>query len=754
MDIIQTITSETNLTASQVSNVIALLNEGNTIPFIARYRKEKTNDLDEVQLRNIRDRFEYITELEGRKGVVLHSIEEQGKLTDKLKKTIEQTVTKQALEDLYLPFKPKKRTRATIAREKGLEPLAELMRGQEDYREWLGRYLYEKDEEITEVEARQRARDILAEWISEDASIKETIRSMCWAEGTVKTEARKEFAEEKTKFEMYYDFSEPIKEIPAHRYLAVRRGEEESVIKIRFVLPADAILELISSKWITAGKGYDEDLHLAVKDSFQRLLSPSIEVDLRLKLKTIADDESIRIFGENLKNLLLAPLGGTRTILGIDPGFKSGSKCVIVDETGKFLEKETIFPTPPRKEVEKSKAVLERFLEKYPCEYICVGNGTASREIMQFVRSFLKSTGNTKVQPIIVNESGASVYSASDLAREEFPDLDVTFRGSISIARRFQDPLAELVKIDPKSIGVGQYQHDVDQKQLKKSLDEVVESCVNFVGVNLNTASASLLSYVSGMNKTLAKNVVAYRDENGAFKQRKDLIKVPRFGPKGFQQSAGFLRIKDGTNPLDQSAVHPENYPQVLKMAEDLELSVDELIGNESALSSVDLKKYQTADAGFLTLRDIIDELKKPGRDPRTSYVGAKLNEDVQTIGNLEKGMELEGTVTNLTKFGAFVDLGVHHDGLVHLSEMSDRYIKEPSEICGVGDIVTVRVLDVDLNRKRIALTMRSKFGQPKKRTKPQNKKSQRPEKSQRHPDLTGKMDTDLEKLAEKFKGL
>ncbi len=758
MNIIQTIASENNLENTQVKNVINLLTEGSTIPFIARYRKEKTNNLDEVQLRIIRDRFEYISELEERKTVILNTIEEQGKLTDELKQKITETTTKQHLEDLYLPFKPKKRTRATVARELGLEPLAELIRDQDDYTSWLQEFMKDRgDDDITETEAKQRGRDIVAEWISEDADLKEIIREKCWAEGTIKTEVRKEFEDQKTKFEMYYDFNEPIKNIPAHRFLAIRRGEEESVIKIRFELPDENILEFIAEKWIQHPEKPTDDLKMAIEDCYQRLMSPSIEVELRLKLKTMADDDSIKVFNENLRNLLLAPLGGTKMILGVDPGFKSGTKWVVVDETGKFHEKGIIYPTFPQKQIKQAEEAFTAIMKKYACEYICIGNGTASREVMQFVKDFLAKTKDTQTQAIIVNESGASVYSASDIAREEFPELDVSYRGAISIARRFQDPLAELVKIDPKSIGVGQYQHDVNQKKLKKSLDEVVESCVNYVGVNLNTASVSLLSYVSGMNKTLAKNVVSYRDEHGAFKERNELTNVSRFGPKSFEQSAGFLRITGGSNPLDQSAVHPENYAIVTKMAKDLDLSVEEMIGNDKALSNIVLKEYYTEEIGHLTLKDIIDELKKPGRDPRTSYIGAKLDENVQTIENLEPDMELEGTVTNLTNFGAFVDIGVHHDGLVHLSELSDRYIKEPSEICNVGDIVKVRILNVDLGRKRIALSMKSKAGKTgagagaaKKRKTPNKKQNQQ----KQHPNLTGKMDVDLSRLAEKFKGL
>ncbi|MBT3225018.1 MAG: RNA-binding transcriptional accessory protein [Deltaproteobacteria bacterium] len=747
MNITQTIAIETALSEKQITNVINMLNDGNTIPFMARYRKENTDNLDEVQLRLIRDRFEYISELEHRKEVVLKSIDEQGKLTDELAQAIHQVTTKQVLEDLYLPFKPKKRTRATIGREMGLEPLAELMKNQENSDSWLTAYLAEKGEEIEEVEAKQRARDILAEWISEDAEIRDRIREISRGEGIIKTEVQKEFAEEKTKFEMYYDYNEPVRLIPAHRYLAVRRGEEESVLKLRFELPIESNLAVINKKWIDLQKKEDEDLRLAIIDGYQRLIVPSLEVELRLELKSKADEESIKVFGENLRNLLLAPLGGTRMILGLDPGFKSGTKVVVVDDTGKYLGKTVIYPTFSEKKVLEAEKLLDNLLKKYPCEFICIGNGTASREVMQFTRNYLKKTAKTEIQPVIVNESGASVYSASEAAREEFPDLDVSFRGSISIARRFQDPLAELVKIDPKSIGVGQYQHDVDQKRLKKSLDEVVESCVNFVGVNLNTASASLLSYVSGLNNTLAKNVVAYRNENGAFKKRKELIKVPRFGPKSFEQSAGFLRIKDGADPLDQSAVHPENYKTVKQMAADCALSVTELISNNNALDNLDISRYKTETVGNLTLRDIIAELKKPGRDPRTSYVGAQLNEDVQTIKNLEVGMSLEGTVTNMTKFGAFVDLGVHHDGLVHISEMSNRFIKDPGEICGVGDIVKVTVLSVDLNRNRIALSMKTKPSASsgrKKKAKPVPKK----------PLSSGEIENDLEKLADKFKGL
>lgn len=744
MDIIQTIAGDVAISPVQIGRALELLNSGNTIPFIARYRKEVTGNLDEVQIRSIRDRYDYLTELEERKDVILKSIDEQGKLTDELKAKIHETNIKQVLEDLYLPYKPKKRTKATIAKEKGLEPLAELMKKQADYSNWLHDFLAVHASEISEADAKQGAREIIAEWISEDAEIKEKLRNVCWQKGILSTAVQKEFEQQHTKFEMYYSFQEPVCQIPAHRFLAVRRGEEEAVLRLHFDFPIAELLEQIKAKWIVRKDTPATDLENAIEDAYQRLLAPSLEVEIRVILKTKADDDSIGVFSENLRNLLLAPLGGTKMIMGLDPGFKSGTKWVVVDQTGKFLDKGVIYPTPPQNKIEQAKHDLKLALQRYACEYICIGNGTASREIMQFIREFLKEAAITSVQPVIVNESGASVYSASDVAREEFPELDVSFRGSISIARRFQDPLAELVKIDPKSIGVGQYQHDVNQKKLKKSLDEVVESCVNYVGVNLNTASTSLLSYVSGLNKTLAKNIVSYRDEHGAFPEREALLKVPRFGPKSYQQAAGFLRIIGGTNPLDQSAVHPENYATVLKIASDLNTPVAALIGDEQKLNSIRLSDYQTAEVGLLTLKDIRDELKKPGRDPRTIYIGAKLADEVTKLSDLLVGMELEGTVTNLTNFGAFVDIGVHQDGLVHLSEMSDRFIKEPSEVCSVGDVIKVRVLAIDVDRKRISLTMKSHSKTSKEKARSKNHISNKPVPS---------VPIDLNRLAEKFKG-
>lgn len=745
MEIFQSIATELNVTLKQVHVVVTLLDEGNTVPFIARYRKDKTGNLDEVQIRDIRDRFEYLTELEQRRDTIINSIDEQGKLTDELKKKLEAANTKQALEDIYLPYKPKKRTRATIAREKGLEPLAELIRQQEDSSAWLENYLKEASD-ISEAEATVRACDIVAEWISEDADLREQIRTMSWKEGQISSTVHKDYAEQKTKFEQYYDYTEAVSSIPAHRFLAIRRGEEESVLRIKFIAPVEQIINAIKERWIDVSKGHQELMTNAIEDAYNRLLSPSIEVDIRLGLKTNSDDSSMSVFSDNMRNLLLAPLGGNITVLGVDPAYQSGTKIVVIDQTGKLLENKIIFPAKPQQKTKEAMAIVEKLYRAYQFNYICIGNGTASREVMQFFKDYLKLSQNSSTRAIFVNEAGASVYSASDLAREEFPDLDVSYRGAISIARRFQDPLAELVKIDPKSIGVGQYQHDVNQKKLKKTLDETVESCVNYVGVNLNTASYSLLSYVSGLNATLAKNIVKYRDEHGKFDSRKELLKVARFGPKSFEQSAGFLKITDGKSPLDNSAVHPENYPVVLKMAEDLSLNVVELIGNEEQLNSIQLSNYTTEDTGMITLKDIVAELKKPGRDPRSEYIGAKLDDEVQTISDLKEGMQLEGTVTNITNFGAFVDLGVHQDGLVHISEMADKYVENPSDVCSVGDIVKVKVIEVDRDRKRIALSMKS---QPQS-GRPSNTKTS----PKKNPELTGNMETDMLTLMNKFKGL
>lgn len=744
-DLIELIAQELQLNKDQISNTVELLQKGNTIPFIARYRKEWTGNLDEVQLRDIRDRLEYLTELEERKLVILKSIEDQNKLDEALKQQILAVQTKQALEDLYLPYKPKRRTRATIARGNGLEPLALLIRQQEDYSTWLNTYLVQNEHNLDTEKALVGAQDIIAEWIAEDATLKEQIREISWKEGVLSSKVRKEFDGKKSKFEMYYDFEEPLVKIPAHRILALRRGEEESVLRIDYSVPVDAILALIADKWISPQKESGrKEIKAAIEDAYRRLIAPSIEVELRLRMKIYADEESIQIFSENLRNLLLASPAGSRMILGLDPGFRTGTKWTVVATTGELLEYGTIYPVAPQNQIKQSEQILQRLYEKHHYEFVCVGNGTASREVMQFVRGYLKKLPGHSVKALLVNESGASVYSASENAREEFPDLDVSIRGAVSIARRFQDPLAELVKIDPKSIGVGQYQHDVEQKKLKKSLDETVESCVNFVGVELNTASASLLSYVSGIGTSLAKKIMLHREKNGLFHNREELLQITGFGNKTYEQSAGFLRIANGVNPLDKSAVHPERYNIVLKMAEEAGVGIENLIGNEKAVNKIDAKKYVSTDLGEFTLKDILEELKRPGRDPRSEFKELEFDENICDINDLQQGMLLEGKVTNLTKFGAFIDIGVHQDGLVHVSEMSDNFIKDPAEICSVGKIVKVKILSIDLERKRISLSMKKSPGIIKKKTTGNFKQDSATK-------TTGNFNHDFAKLAEKF---
>ena len=744
------IAKELQLKPFQVEAVVDMIAEGATIPFMARYRKERTGDLDEVQIRDIRDRHEYLTELTDRKAVILSSIEEQGKLTPELTKAIALSPTKQQIEDIYLPYKPRRRTRATIARELGLEPLAELIRDQLDSTAWVEEFHQaQTDDPLEPGVILAKARDIVAEWVSEKAETREKLREMAWREGVVISKVKKDHAQAKTKFEQYYDYAEDVRKIPAHRFLAIRRGEEEGILRLKLEMPEEAMKEVLEGHWINAALGQEEQLRLAIEEAYNRLLEPAMEVDLRLELKTRSDDESITVFGENLKDLLLAPLGGQVKLLGIDPGFRTGSKWVIIDETGKYIESGTIYPVASSSaKAREAEAIILALVQKHQPPYICLGNGTGGREVFSFLRSLLKNAGIKDCQPVIVNESGASIYSASDIAREEFPDLDVSIRGAVSIVRRFQDPLAELVKIDPKSIGVGQYQHDVNQRKLKRNLDESVESAVNFVGVNLNTASASLLSYVSGLNDTLAKNIVTYRDQNGSFQTRKELVKVERFGPKAFEQSAGFLRILEGKNPLDASAVHPENYDLVGKMAEDLGLDVARLVRNEEELQKVKKEKYYTEAVGSLTIKDILSELAKPGRDPRSSFQAPELDDAVTEITDLAAGMQLEGRVTNLTKFGAFVDIGVHQDGLIHVSQLADRFISDPSEACQVGQVIKVRVLEVDVERKRISLS--AKQGNEAKTSFGKQAPKQAPKKAE--PRATGNMQVDLKALQEKFR--
>jgi uncharacterized protein len=704
------ITEESGFKPFQIENTVALLREGATIPFIARYRKERTGELDEVALRSIEERLSYFTELEERKLTVLKSIEEQGRLTPELATRIAATRQKTELEDLYLPYKPKRRTKATIARERGLEPLADLMAAQElmsGSPEDAALPFVDPGREVPDAAtALAGAGHILAERIAEDADLRAFVRRLTGERGLMASRVASDKKEAVTKFEMYYDYQEPLREIPSHRMLAMRRGEKEEVLFLSIVAPQEDILAGLKSRFVRGKSIFGPFLEGVVEDAYKRLMSPSIEVELRLEAKQKADEAAIRVFADNLRNLLLAPPAGGKRVLGIDPGLRTGCKLAAVDGTGRFLEHAVIYPHTGEGRAEAARRELARFAGSDDCEMIAVGNGTGGRETEQFVRDVLAAAG--KALPVVmVSEAGASVYSASEIAREEFPELDLTVRGAISIARRLQDPLAELVKIDPKSIGVGQYQHDVNQTQLKKSLDAVVESCVNFVGVDLNTASWALLSYVSGLGPSLARAIVRHRDENGPFADRAALMAVPRFGAKAFEQSAGFLRIRGGIHPLDNTAVHPERYSVVEAMAADLSASLAELASDPSLAARIDLSRYVTETIGLPTLRDILEELKKPGRDPRKEFHATAFRDDVREMSDLKEGMVLQGVVTNVTAFGAFVDVGVHQDGLVHVSHLADRFIKDPNEAVSAGQVVKVKVLAVDQERKRISLSMR-----------------------------------------------
>jgi uncharacterized protein len=708
---LQILVEETSLRIAQVKQTVALLEEGSTVPFIARYRKEATGELDEVQIRLIQERLEYHTALNERRQTILASIEDQGKLTPELRRKITATRQKTELEDLYLPFKPKRRTKALIAKERGLESLAEqllIARGAGETALQLAEPFINMELEVASAaEALTGAGHILAEQFADVAEARATVRELTWQQGLFCSQPVRGKEETVSKFEMYYDFSEPIRQIPSHRMLAMRRGEKEEVLRLRIEAPAEAILSRLSALFVPTESRFAELLREFVADAYKRLLAPSIELDLRLQAKKAADDEAIRVFAENLRNLLLAAPAGSRKVLGVDPGLRTGSKLAAVDATGRFLEHVTIYPhAGGGARVESAKQDLLRLIDVHDIEMVAVGNGTAGREMDQFVRLCLKEAG-LKVQVVMVSEAGASVYSASDIAREEFADLDLTVRGAISIARRLQDPLAELVKVDPKSIGVGQYQHDVIQSALKKALDEVVESCVNYVGVDLNTASWALISFVSGISESLAKAIVNHRDIEGAFTRRDQLLEVPRFGKKAYEQAAGFMRIRNAEQPLDNTAVHPERYPLVAQMAADLGVALPALIAEPARLDKIRLEQYVGTDIGLPTLRDIVAELKKPGRDPRASFVTASFREDVVAVKDLKEGMTLNGVVTNVAAFGAFVDVGVHQDGLVHVSQLADRFVKDPNQVVKVGQQVQVRVLSVDLQRKRIGLTMR-----------------------------------------------
>ncbi len=713
IDIIKVLAEELKIRETQVRSTVALIDDGNTIPFIARYRKEATGGLDDAILRDLYDRLNYLRSLESRKEEVIRLIDEQGKMTDELREKIHRVVTMQEVEDLYLPFRPKRRTRATIAKEKGLEPLAEILWQQKisnSLEEVAQPFINNELGVETPGEALAGAMDIMAEWISENSDFRKMIREYTLAHGVV---VSRQVSEEKSVYEMYYDYQEAVRSIVPHRVLAINRGEREKFLSVKISVDEDQILSLLRDKVIHNGNSTALDIvREAIEDSYKRLIAPSIEREIRNLLTEKAEEQAIRIFGVNLRNLLLQPPVKNSVVLGLDPGYRTGCKVAVVDETGKVLDTAVVYITLPNHNVEQGKEILKDLIEKYEVNIVAIGNGTASKESEIVVSELLKEL-DREVYYMVVSEAGASVYSASKLGTEEFPDYDVALRSAISIARRLQDPLAELVKIDPKAIGVGQYQHDVNQKRLAEALAGVVEFCVNNVGVDLNTASSSLLQYVSGINGTVAKNIVAYREENGKFKNRKELLKVKKLGAKTFEQCAGFLRITDGDNILDNTAVHPESYPAALELLTLKGYSLEDvgkegLTGLREKVRNWNLKELaEQLGVGIPTLEDILEELQKPGRDPRDELPQPVLRTDVMDIKDLKPDMVLTGTVRNVIDFGAFVDIGVHQDGLVHISQLSERYVKHPMDVVQVGDIVKVKILEVDVERKRIALTMK-----------------------------------------------
>lgn len=724
--ILQKITIELGLKQSQVINTITLLDEGGTIPFISRYRKEMTGSMDEVEITSVRDRLNQLRDLAKRRGAILKSISDQGKLTDDLKKQIDNTETLSDLEDIYLPFKPKRKTRASIAREKGLEPLAIRLFKQEEFNVNNSATTFINSEKgVEDVEAAlQGARDIMAEWISEDQRVRRDLRNLFLKDSTIKSKVISSKKEDAEKYKDYFDWEEPFRKAPSHRILAMRRGESEGFLSMDIKPDEVQAIRLIDKRIIRKANSASLQVEEAIKDSYKRLLKPSMETEARLESKKRADLEAINVFAENLKELLLAAPLGQKTVLALDPGFRTGCKVVVLDKQGKLLQNETIFPNQPQNRQQEAGVILKELLDKYKVEAIAIGNGTASRE----TESFLKGIGIAQNIIIeIVNESGASIYSASEVARNEFPDKDVTVRGSVSIGRRLMDPLAELVKIDPKSIGVGQYQHDVDQSLLRGSLDDVVMNCVNSVGVEVNTSSAELLAYVSGLGHQLARTIVEFRNENGPFKNRSALKKVARLGEKAYEHSAGFLRIKDSKNPLDYSSVHPESYHIVEKMASDLNTTIEDLILDKALRTRVRLQDYVTDEVGLPTLRDIMIELEKPGRDPRKGFEVFAFEDGINEMEDLKVGMQLPGIITNVTNFGAFIDIGVHQDGLVHISQLSDSFVEDPKKIVKVNNKVSVTVTALDISRKRISLSMKSDpFSERKegKRSKEKNVKN------------------------------
>ena len=702
------ITQELGLQARQVAATAVLLEEGGTVPFIARYRKEKTGELDEVQITSIRDRLEQLGDLDKRRESILQSLGERNLLTDVLKGKIDGAETITTLEDIYLPFRPKKRTRATIAKERGLEPLAEILWAQlpQTIPATEASVFVDSTKEVPDSSAALAgARDILAERINDDATARAKLRDLYVAQGVIKSKVVSGKEEEGSKFKDYFDWSEPASKSPSHRILAMRRGEEEGFLFTRLTPPEEQALSILENLFVKNASACAQEIKLAVQDCYKRLIGFAMEGEARVHFKKRADEEAVRVFADNLRELLLAAPLGQKTVLAIDPGFRSGCKVVLLDRQGKLIANDIIYPEKSARELAEATEMVKAIVKKFNVEAIAVGNGTAGRETETFIR---KLGLPPSIPVVMVNESGASIYSASEIAREEFPNHDLTVRGAVSIGRRLMDPLAELVKLDPKSIGVGQYQHDVDQNALKRSLDDVVISCVNNVGVEVNTASKNLLSYVSGLNARTAASIVSFRDENGPFQSRKELLKVPGLGPKSFEQAAGFLRIRGGTHPLDGSSVHPERYELVDKMATDVGCSVTDLLKDSSKRGKISAQKYVSPEVGLPTLQDILSELAKPGRDPRQQFEAFSFAEGVEKVGDLQQGMKLPGIVTNVTAFGVFVDIGVHQDGLVHVSQISDTFVKNPAEFLKVGQRVQATVLEIDLARNRISLSLKT----------------------------------------------
>lgn len=738
------IASELSQEVRNVKAVAELLAEGATIPFIARYRKERTGSMDEVGIANIRERIDQLRELDKRRESIISSIEKQGKFTPELMQAIVAAGSLAELEDIYLPYKPKRRTRASMAREKGLEPLAQeiLQQKGSDPVAYAQSFVSEEKGVASTEEALEGARDIIAEWVSEDQETRKRIRDLFRKEGVIESRVLKGKEGEGQKYKDYFDWKEQIAKVPSHRLLAMRRGEKEGILSLDIFPPEESAIASIEKQYIHSNGKSAEQLSLAIRDGYKRLLKPSLETEIRVESKMKADEEAIKVFASNLRELLLAAPLGQKVVLALDPGFRTGVKVVCLDKQGKLLHNTTIFPNDPQRDVAGAAKVIKELVEKFNIEAIAIGNGTASRETESFVRG-IGLPHNIVI--MVVNESGASVYSASEVARNEFPDKDVTVRGAVSIGRRLMDPLAELVKIDAKSIGVGQYQHDVDQVRLKQGLDDVVMSCVNSVGVEINTASKELLSYVSGLGESLARNIVEYRNANGPFNDRQSLMKVPRLGEKAFEQAAGFLRIHNAANPLDGSAVHPESYAIVEQMAADIPCSIKELMSSKELRGKLDLKKYISDKAGLPTLQDILAELEKPGRDPRQKFEAFSFTEGVNTVADLKAGMKLPGIVTNVTNFGAFVDIGVHQDGLVHISHLADKFVKDPAQVLSVQQKVEVTVLEVDVSRKRISLSMKSDPFGTAATAEPSRKRSRPKEKEQ-------SMEEKLAMLVNKFR--